>query len=533
MKLESKWFVWAVPIALAFATPAMAQNSCGNEGTAPQIATAQPVSPPTLSPGGSAPPNWNPANARLTRNGITYLAANFVRMRVITDPCTTIAGVRYGTRVVTPNFDQGYWYAVLSSTPPPADPTQIGWDVTVFFPAQSDGATETLTIAVGRQGSTLVTETRLILVRVKAVEAADATAPLGFSRTEIFNMFGKALADKFGAANSTWITSAADGSRRRIYNYDPNSLVVSVNSTGVMFQFKFKTDIPYWCDPTVRAFGTFKLNADVSGVSVDWVNPAQGSLTWPSLCQAVQLIPILGLVPTLVQDVIEDRHAGGIAASVEEAALGFAPDSEQARFFLAGSSTRNNELLVHLRMGVPSVAIQAPYDAFDLPRGASAFPPGERLLLAASGLGMSDFVAGAIPPTTLLSGPHGVPRNGSTYWVNALTVDRPGTLVWNAHPVARLLARSYPSALTSRTHRYAPGCTVHATTQSFFNWPAWVRFGVNDTAADAQRLRNNAATGYHVRAFFLNDAPQVVIDNASACQFFDSGPVTGAVSREP
>ncbi|WP_426730604.1 hypothetical protein [Myxococcus faecalis] len=503
------------------------QNACGNAGTPPQIFSNTLMSPPALNMGGSAPANWNPESGRIRRGGIEYVSANGLRFELITDRCTYIKEVKVGTRVVTPDYTDGYWYSATDASYQPADPSRYGYNLWIFFPYQGDGSTNQVTITVGRTFGSGVATYSFPMVQVDTVEASYASAPMGFSRTELWNMFGKALYEKFNRETNSTVITSTDGSMRRIYDYDPSSLQLSVTSNGVGFSFKFKTDINNWCDPTIRAYGTFKLKADFTGISVDWVTAPQASLDWPFLCNAVQVVPILGLIPNLIYDIVESEAAGSMSSTIENSIIESLPETGSVRLFLAGSTTRTNELLVNLRLPAPSIKINVPYDAFDMTRSATLFPSGENLTLLASGLGVNDYVAGVTPQTTLYSGPSGVPRYGSTTWPNPQTLSRASNPVWYGQPIARLLARTWPTVLSTSTYQYSPGCTFKAH-NTFGN--AAVRFGVNDTVTDAQRLRGvfGAAPGYSLRVVFLNEFNPTTGDGASRCGGMTSGPVVSS-----
>ncbi|MCP3064504.1 hypothetical protein LXT21_37595 [Myxococcus sp. K38C18041901] len=503
------------------------QNACGNAGTPPQIFSNTLMSPPALGMGGSAPANWNPESGRIRRGGIEYVSANGLRFDLITDRCTYIKEVKVGSRVVTPDFTEGYWYSATDASSQPADTSRYGYNLWIFFPYLGDGSTNQVTITVGRTFGSGVATYSFPMVQVDTVEASYASAPMGFSRAELWNMFGKALYEKFNRETNSTVITSTDGSMRRIYAYDPSSLQLSVTSNGVGFSFKFKTDINNWCDPTIRAYGTFKLKADFTGISVQWVTPPQASLDWPALCSAVQVIPILGLIPNLIYDIVESEAAGSMSSTIEDSIIDSLPETGSVQLFLDGSTTRTNELLVNLKLPAPSIKINVPYDAFDMTRSATLFPSGENLTLLASGLGVNDYIAGVTPQTTLYSGPSGVPRHGSTTWPNPQTLSRASNPVWNAQPIARLLARTSPTVLSTSTYHYTPGCTFKVN--NMFG-SASVRFGVNDTVTDAQRLRGifGAAPGYSLRVVFLNDFSTTTANAASRCGGMTSGPVVAS-----
>ncbi|TQF17122.1 hypothetical protein FJV41_04865 [Myxococcus llanfairpwllgwyngyllgogerychwyrndrobwllllantysiliogogogochensis] len=484
-------------------------NTCGNEATKPQIFSNTFASPNALLPGGSAPSGFNPANGRFSRGGIQYVSGNGVRMELVTDKCTYIKEVKVGSTVLTTSYTNGFWYSAQASTSQPKDPTRYGYNLWVFFPYQGDGSTDMVTITVGRDMGRLTETYSFPLVRVDSVNPVGATAPINFTRAELFNMFGKALYEKFNGATNSTRENPDDPNSRRIYGYDPSKLQVAVTSSGVTFGFDFKAEVNGWCDPTVHAQGKFTLNADNQGISVHWETPASGSLDWPFLCEIVQVIPILGIIPAIVYDVVEADNGKSVADSVEKAVTDSLPTSSTVNFFLDGSTVQNGQLLVNLKVPAPSIGVRTPYDAFDMTRTATQFPAGDAVLFLASGLGMNDTVANVTPTTTLSSGPNGVPRVGVPTWPFPLTVARTGNLVWNTRPVGRLLARN-TSTLKTTTYNYEPGCSITipgggtGPGGSGLSTP-YLKLGVNDTAADAQRLRGGFSLGYSVRAFFLSE----------------------------
>ena len=506
-------------IALALAGAATARgNPCGNEGTPPAVFATEVAGPQALEEDGAAPFGWNPLYGRLTRGGVSYVSANNIRVTITTDRCTTIAGVRFGTRVVTTTNSGGFWYS-LPVAPQPGDPARYTHSVLVHFPYARDGAAENLAVVIGRDGGTATQEAVFPVVRVHTVETHNVRAPMSYSRANMYNMFAQALANKFGPANSTVIQLDEDTSYR-IYDYDPNDVGVTVSSQGVAFQFSFKTDIPNWCDPTVRAHGRFRLEAASEGFTVVWDDPAQASVTWPFLCQALQYFPGLGIAVNVIYEAIEAAHSGGIKDTVEAEILAALP--AYGFLFLDGSASAADELWVNLKLPVPSVTIDVPYDGFDMARNATLFPAGEKIALTASRLGMSDAPADVSPPVTIRSSPNGVPRAGTTFFPRPMAVTRAAPLPRPPLAVGRLLARtsSWPLFLP-RFWNYAPGCAVVAP-QSTGSAPTSVRFGVNDSAEDALRLRDAGAPGYTLRAHFLEFEP-IVARDYPLCTSYQTG----------
>ena len=323
--------VWSCVMALSAEAGA---NPCGNQNTDPQIFRVYAVSPATLDPGGLAPANWDPYRARLERGGIHYVTTGHLEVNIVTDRCTSIATVRMGARELTTSNVDGYLYNTQPASPQPSDPTRYAHALRIIFPVQQDGSTDMVTVVVQRAESgppPRTAEHRFHLVRVKAVEAASVPAPMGFSSAELFNMFGKAIYEKFnGDQNSTTIT-ADDGSEWRIYGYEPDTLNVVVTSAGVGFSFKFQLDVPNYCDPTVRAHGTFKVVVEQDrDFGMEWVQGPRSSPDWHG-CAVLEGIPFVGLVFGLIHNLLEEGVSGGILGTIESEVLASLGDPGLAR----------------------------------------------------------------------------------------------------------------------------------------------------------------------------------------------------------
>jgi hypothetical protein len=360
------------------------------------------------------------------------------------------------------------------------------------------------------------------LVRVRAVEAARAIGSIGFAESEFVNLFGKALYERFNGETNSAIVTSSDGSTKRVYGYDPKTLSVRVASDGVSFWFQFKVDQNNFCDPTVHASGAFKLLADTEGIRVKWVSPPVGTLHFPVACQILEGIPILGAIPAILVPVIDGRVGTSVRTSIEDAVTKSFPTDTDIRLFFRGTTTEKDQLLVHLELPMPSIDLHIPYDAFDMDRTGTMLPRGETVAVLASGLGVQGPAADATPPQNVRSGPNGVPRIGMTTWPNAHTLRRGASLVWRDVPVARLLARTVPAPLESiHMYQYTPGCALRPPSR--LGSPPTVRFGVNDTIADAQRLRGIllAAPGYDVRVYFLNALSDETARTATLCKSDD------------
>jgi hypothetical protein len=221
-----------------------------------------------------------------------------------------------------------------------------------------------------------------------------------------------------------------------------------------------------------------------------------------------------------VYDVVEARVSDAIMGALDDEILASLPGVGQpASLLLAGATTESAQLMVNLRfLTVPSVTIQVPYDAFDQNRSATLFAPDELLTLVASGLGMNDGAAGSEPPTTLHSGPNGVPLEGTTTWPKPRVVARTEPPPAAGRAVAQLTVRNtFNDQLRHRSYEYSAGCTVQAFGDPSQPGKAWLRFGVNDIPSDAQRLRGLAAQGYTLRLFFLSDDNDVFEANPKHC----------------
>ena len=182
------------------------------------------------------------------------------------------------------------------------------------------------------------------------------------------------------------------------------------------------------------------------------------------------------------------------------------PDVSSVGPLLDGSTTQIGQLLVNLKVPVslaPSVEIDVPYSAFDVSRTPMRLPPGQVVGLLANGLGMRDLIAGGPANAVLQSGPNGVPQHTSTTLSNEYTVTRTGVLVDSGAQVGSAACQA-PAFATrpASDFRYTPGCKLTASAGTVFTGPPEILFGVNDTVADAQRLRGAGAPGYKVRIVF-------------------------------
>lgn len=478
-------------------------NSCGNQATTPRITTTTFAHPQALDASGGAPANWNPAEGRYARGNIQYVSGGAVRLDFTTDGCTFVKGVRIGSRALTTTYTDGYWYSAVESSSSTSAHSFVLW---IFYPPNGDGSSDDVVVEIGRSAGAATTRYSFPLVRVKAVDATLVDAPIGISGAEIYNEFANGLYAKFnGAQNSTMVGD------RRVYGYDPRQLSVHIDNTGIWFSFSFKADVANWCDPSIRVTGTFTIDANAPGklgLSVRWVNPVSSNVDW-GWCGALGDIPIAGIVADIVYGLVgDDGAAGSVQGTITDMVAKSLPDTSNVNLFLHGTKTLSNELRVFLDLPFPSIEIAVPYDAFDMARTPTRLPMNTHVALLAAGLGMNDAVAAVSPAASLWSGPDGVPLHTATSVPYARTVARSGALIDPPSDVGRLLARVHTGGIiigTDYTARYDSGCVVGTSRFSGGS----VAFGVNDTAADAARLRAMGARGYSVRAIF--DAP------ATAC----------------
>lgn len=485
-------------------TKTAAINNCGNSGTAPRLFSKELQYPQALAADGTAPAPWYPAIGRYTRSGMEYVSGNGLRYLLVTDKCTYISEVRVGSAVVTPIFANGYQYVVEPSSTPPADPSRVNSILWIYFPEKFDGSLEVVQVTIGRVAGTRVVKFSVPVVHVQEVNATRVDAPITISRTELWNLFSKALYKRFNGAANSFYTTNKDGSRgRRLYDYDPNSFEMTVDPSGVGFEFKFKADVQAWCDPTVRAYGTFKLTAVFAlGLGMQWQpGSPQASLTWPAGCAAVQFIQVVGeLTDWIVYDPAQKYATDTVQTTLTDSITAALPTFTPSPPF-DGTADLIDEVRIFLQIPTPSVQIAVPYNTFASGQAGTPFGGNEPLLLLASGIGMSDYVANLSPQTKLWSGPMGVPLAGAvTTWPNPETVQRSTPITYPGQPVANLLMR-ISGILGTTTFAYTNGCVIGAATvQPGVRQISW---GVNDTAPDAARLRDYlAAGGYSVRVFF-------------------------------
>jgi hypothetical protein len=485
--------------------PALATNTKSNcPSTAPALYGAEVVGPTALTASGNAPFGFQPDFGRLQRGSVQYVSANYVHVKLVTDTCTVIHEVRMGSRILTATAVDGYRYDAADSYPQPADASQHGHSVFVFFPYDNKGTTDSVSVVVRRIGGTATAVHSFPLVRVDAIHPRNSVASVGLSDTQLENSLARTLYDKFGgAANQTWITQD-DGTKRRIYGLDKGSIYLYVNGYGVHFGFSFKIDINNFCDPTARVHGTFKLAKDITGLTVVWTLPPQTSLSWPTLCSAPALLPIGGLIPALINDVIDGKASGSIRSSVEKDIQGAIPSTSSYALFLQGARTETDQVLVDLQLPFPQLELEVPYDAFDMGRPAMAFPANETFVVLAHGIGMRDG--------EVHSGPDGLPNGYPTPPPIGTALSRSITaLPFATANVAQLVARTR-SVFGTTTYRYAWGCGVSTSGSPAVQG---VSLGVNDTAPDAQHLRGvHGAQGYKLRLGFVSSG---LLGSVGAC----------------
>ena len=501
----------AFPLVLARASVTFANPqdgsfdfTCAGPAQPPQLISGEVAGPRTLDSGGVAPPGWDPDFGRLSRGGVHYISANYVHLKLVTDLCTGVLTVRVGARLLTRTNTGGFSYSV-QTTPLPGSPARQSHSVLVYFRNLGDGSTDTVRVVVGRPltRTSEPLEYSIPVVHVRTVEASNVTAPITFSETELFNTFSKALYGQFNREQNSTVITKANGDQVRIYDYDPTQTGLSVNALGASFSFKFKIDKT--CQPQAHVQGRFRLNADFKGVSLDWIVPPYTDLEWPPACEILTGIPGIGdIIDWIFFRGAEGEVSAGVRSKIEEAVQAALPTGGNSfNLLLHGSTMQADRLDVHLELPAPSVTIDVPYDAFDMDRSGTAVPLVGSVLLVASDLGPADHVAGGSPQLVLRPGPNGVPRAGAADFPNAHALERSGALVWNGRPVASLLAlRASPQGTT--LYRYTPGCSIDLDPSA--GGPMSLRFGINDTAADAQRLRPNIAWSHSfwARLFFFD-----------------------------
>lgn len=442
-------------------------NACGNELVVPQIAGTAFIGPPALDASGVASVPWSPGRGRYGRAGIQYVAGPNLNLTITTDRCTFIAGVSLGSRAMTTINTGGYWYNAYASPMQPRDPLLASTDIYMNFLAQPQGATDTVTIRIGRVGTKLSASYSFPLVRVRTIDPARSDTPIGITSSELHNMFAEALSEKFGPTNSTIVTTE-DGPRR-IYDYDANALSVTVDDS-VRFHLEFKADVD-GCHPTLKVDGRFQLVANAGALGVVWphapiVNPQYGTAC------TILMDSLLGTVLSLIGD--ESGALDSVASAVMSQIDGIVATAVDAGdAYIVGASHTFDLVQVSIRTPVPSISITPAYDAFTATNVTGLqFAPGDRLALFATGFGVRQYVS-TTPAHWVKAGPNGVPLTGVATFANAHTLAR-GSLVWSGQPVGRLLARTIGS-WRPVFHDYVPGCAITVPSTPV------VRFGANDT----------------------------------------------------
>jgi hypothetical protein len=468
-------------VSLVCSSQAQTTNICGNATTPPKIITSAVLSP------------------QLESQGIEYVAGDAVRVQLVTDGCTDIQSIRVGSTTLTPQMPHSgtlpnyYWYSSIDTQINQMNHGRLIW---VGFPPIADGSTDEVAVTVVRSSGTGTSEFAFPLVHVSLIQPG-ADAAIGISGTELHNKFAVGLHDFFSDPNNSTVVSGTT------VDYDPTSLETFIDSTGIWFAFRLKAETT--CKPIVSVTGTFVVDTNRStGLVPRWVNPVSVNpeVTWCVLADAL-LHGIEYVVTVGLYGDGSNINVGLIQKMLTQFIQQSFPDLSKIAPLLDGTTTQNDEFLINLKGLSPAVEIDVPYSPFDTTRTATRFPPGEVLGLVANGLGMGDFLAGK-SNEPLQSGPDGVPEQTPTTLSNEYTVARTGALLLPAAPVGLLLAR-FPGARSIGAPGdvpYSPGCelTVPAGTEA--SGPAEILFGVNDTTADAQRLRTSGALGYKVRIVF-------------------------------
>ena len=141
------------------------------------------------------------------------------------------------------------------------------------------------------------------------------------------------------------------------------------------------------------------LNTNSSGFSVQWVNPANAKVesTWCTV--------IVGALADLAHCITfglvgEAGNIGSIQQQLTQEIMSSLPNVGTVGPLLDGTTTQIDQLLVNLKVPAslaPSVEIDVPYSAFDVPRTPTRLPPGQVVGLLANGLGMRDDSAANQP----------------------------------------------------------------------------------------------------------------------------------------
>lgn len=479
------------------ASTAAQQNACGNAATPPSIVTSKLISPPALGAAGNAVGTWDPQGGRLESQGIEYDSGDNIQVQVLTDGCTEIQSIQIGSIVLTPSasgsgsYPNFYWYSPVDTQ---NNTSGHGYIVWIGFPALGDGTTHEVVLTFVRSGGTGTVKYSFPLVHVRSVQPANTISQVGYSNTEIHNIFATSLNALFSGPDRSVVVNGT-----RFYDYDPSSLGTYIDSTGITFAFAFRADRD--CKPRVRITGTFAIDTNTPqqfGLSVRWVNPAAA---YPQIGWCDIAVEVLREISVPAANEPTTNVLKFITKQIDMALAKASPGS----LLLDGTTTQWDELLINLKLQAPAIEIDTPYSAFDMTPAPALFPPGQVVEIFASGLGMHDYDAGVTPPTLIPSGPNGVPLHTPQSLSNAFTVLRTGALVDDTASVAQLLAR-FPMGSVSNgslqltDFQYQPGCTLTIPKESHVASPAII-FGVNDTTADAQRLRASGA-GYIVRVVF-------------------------------
>ena len=464
---------------------------CFPTQTAPTISAAAITGPDIVADDGTPAFGADGYSSVMLRSDIAYTAANFLHVHFEIPKCAALKTVRLGTKVLTTTSQGGFWYFLGPSAVQPTETNRAGWELSVFFPNQHDGETLPLTMEVAQGGSAISSKTFNIASVAKVGFATDII-PMTISDKEIKNSFSTGLYNKFNGTQNSAIVTASDGSQHHIYDLDQNHIAVNVDGNGVHFNFRFKVDVPNWCDPTADVGGTFRIEHDrTSGLFVEWPNGAPTvGLQWPSGCQALTgFIPIIGAIVWAIVDAESDTSSitQNVKDDVEKQVAGIGLPGA-AGTLVDSISMISRELRFNLKFGLPSVDLNVPYAAFDSGRSGMLLAPGETVALLAHGLDVNSL--------NFWSGPNGLPNlyPSPAPLAEGFTRTQVGSLPFSGGNIAQAATR-----MGLATSIYSPGCKLTNT----FTTQANLQFGVNDTPAEATSLRNSGGgQAYTLTALF-------------------------------
>lgn len=232
----------------------------------------EPVQPEIFDFEISPPPPGN----LLAHPPIYYITGDAVDVSLLIPNCTSVSNVslvlfqgpggtiELGTDPL--HFDpiegtsnDPYYYTVELDVPQPNDRHRM--TIRLHFPDFDDGRSIGVRItaesAVSAPGFSQV-----LAFTAALVKEVNGKPRFGLSENDLRNSFIVGIYNEFGD----------DGRSDALYDPAYDGLVLEIEEDGVHYEWQVKTEIDFFCDPTVKISGIFNLVPDGNQIQVVWVD---------------------------------------------------------------------------------------------------------------------------------------------------------------------------------------------------------------------------------------------------------------------